>query len=201
MARPPKVTDEEILSVACRCFLEGGPHIPTSVIAGELGVSEAALYKRFGTKKELMIQACRPPQRPGFLEALEGGPTEGRDVREELMEVASAILDFIRGLMPRIAVIKAAGVSPLEMMDSFPVPPPVLAQRALKAWLDRAMDQGKLVAPDTDALAFVVMGSLHGRAMLTMLAGGMIPDFDRDAYIEQLVDMLLDGVRAPEGGR
>ncbi len=198
MARPPKFSDEEILDTARRCFLSGGPAVPTSAIAAELGVSEAALFKRFGTKEELMMQACMPPAIPGFLVHLEEGPETDADIGAQISGIAHHILDFMQMLMPRIAVLKAAGISPLKVLSRFDVPPPVLGQRAISAWLARAVAQGQLAEHDCDAVAYMLMGSLHGRTMLGLVAGGAIPAFDREAYVAQVVRVLLDGVALRE---
>ena len=57
MVRPRLFSDAEILQVARRCFLEHGPAVSTTVIASEVGLSQAALFKRFGTKQNLMLLA------------------------------------------------------------------------------------------------------------------------------------------------
>ena len=45
--RPRQFSDDELLQTARRCFLEHGPGVSTGLIAEELGVSQAALFKRF----------------------------------------------------------------------------------------------------------------------------------------------------------
>lgn len=198
MARPPKVTDAEILDVACRSFLASGPNLPISAIASELGVSEAALFKRFGTKRELMMHACCPSEEPAFLALLADGPDAGVPVEGQMREIAHAMIGFFREVLPRMALFKAAGISPLEVLDRFDMPPPVRGQRALKQWFDRAVELGMLRARDTDSLAFVFMGALHGRTMLSALAAQQLPPFDIDAYAAEVVELLVQGIRAGE---
>lgn len=198
MARPPKVTDEEILAVACRCFLEGGPSVPTTAIADELGVSQAALFKRFGTKHELLVQAVAPPDRPDFLDFIEAGPVAERPVRQQVTEMAFRVLGFFRMMMPRVALLKAAGISPLEMFDRFEVPPPVLGHRAISGWFQRAEDLGLVAPHDSDSVAFLFMGMLHGRSVLQTMAGQFLPEFDVDAYVAETVRVLFEGLDVVE---
>ncbi len=87
MVRPRQVTDEQVLEIAREVFLEHGPKAPVSIIAGRLGVSDAALFKRFGTKQNLVLAALLPPEEPDFLQVLEGGPGPG-DIEEQLVVVA-----------------------------------------------------------------------------------------------------------------
>ena len=64
MGRPRTVSDDVILEAARAVFLEQGPGASTQSIADRLSVSQAALFKRFGTKRDLMIAALMPPVPP-----------------------------------------------------------------------------------------------------------------------------------------
>ena len=54
--RPRQFTDEDILTATQACILELGPSVSTTVIAGRVGMSQAALFKRFGTKEKLFLE-------------------------------------------------------------------------------------------------------------------------------------------------
>ena len=70
--RPRKISDEDILDVARECLLEQGVNVSTQVIAKRLGVSQATLFKRFGTKVKLLQMALWIPIRAKqFLKILE----------------------------------------------------------------------------------------------------------------------------------
>ncbi|MFH1467652.1 MAG: TetR family transcriptional regulator [Pseudomonadota bacterium] len=51
MPRPRRVSDEQILQAARSCFFEGGPLTPLSAVAARLGISQAALLHRVGTRE------------------------------------------------------------------------------------------------------------------------------------------------------
>jgi len=51
MGRNKLIDDDELLRVAREIFREGGPTATTRNIASAAGISQAALYQRFGRKK------------------------------------------------------------------------------------------------------------------------------------------------------
>ena len=61
--RPKKISDEDILEVARQCLMEQGSGVSTQFIADRLGVSQATLFKRFGTKLKLLQAALYLPIR------------------------------------------------------------------------------------------------------------------------------------------
>lgn len=199
MARPRQVSDEEILQVARRCFLEHGPSVPTTRIADELGVSQAALFKRFGTKDDLLFRALAPPPKPAWIDILEAGPDE-RPLRDQLVEITHAMLVFFRDMTPCISILRASGVDLHEMVGKrYEVPPPVRGQQAIAAWFQRAVAEGRIRAVDPDALSFVLLGSLQSRAFLQHVAGVQFPMRDPEAYVDDIIDVIWRGI-APEEG-
>jgi len=70
MARPRRVSDEEVLSSVRRAVLEHGPSVSMDHIAAELGVTPPAIFRRFGSRNELLIAALKPDEEPSFLAAL-----------------------------------------------------------------------------------------------------------------------------------
>ena len=78
MARPSSVSDEDILAAAKTAFLQHGPQVSPQVIADAVGLSQPALFKRFGTKTRLMFRALVPAGAPHFVKLL----AEGQDERD-----------------------------------------------------------------------------------------------------------------------
>lgn len=197
MARPRQVSDDEILVAARDCFLEHGPSVSTNVIADRLGISSAALFKRFGTKQHLMRDALLPSEDPDFVAMLSSGPDE-RPIDVQLTEIASSMAGFFERFTPCFSVLRAAGVDLYEEMAKHPVPPPVQNQVLLSDWLRRAMDQGRVRQVDTDAVASMVIGAVNGRSFLTHL-GRPLPGSIHD-HVDAIVSVLWKGIR-PEVAR
>ena len=98
MARPSLHSDDELLDVARDTFLEHGPGVSTQVIAERAGVSQATLFKRFGSKDALLVRALRPPEHPPFIALLEAGPDK-RPFAEQLLEVLGEMDRFFQRVL------------------------------------------------------------------------------------------------------
>jgi AcrR family transcriptional regulator len=199
MARPRETSDDEMLEAARACFLEHGPLTSTMVIAERLGVSQAALFKRFGTKEQLMLAALAPPARMPWLDRVEAGP-DGREVREQLRELAHLILGYFQTMVPRLSVLRAAGVGVEQFLRLAETPPPVMGHRAVAGWLLRARERGLVGPCDASDVAHIFLGALHIRPFHQHIAGSFFSAEGNDTYVETLVRVLWRGL-APEAER
>lgn len=193
MARPRQVSDEELLASARACFLEHGPGVSTTVIAERVGVSQAAVFKRFPTKNELMVAALRPPEHPPFLGLLERGPDPATSLEDQLTEIGLAISRFLGEIVPCIATLHASGIDKEALFRGYQVPPPIRTQLALAAWFQRAQGLGLVRALPPGDLATAFMGSLHVRAFLQHVgAGAMAAPLDQ--YVRTVAITFLHGI-------
>ena len=198
MARPRTVSDDAILSAARSVFLELGPSASTSVIAERVGLSQAGLFKRFPTKAELMVAALAPPPIPPFSEALEGGPDPARPIQPQLREIARGVAGFFKEMVPCVMVLSSAGLPPQELLNRFDVPPPLVAKIALVAWIERAMDEGRVRRGDAAPLVSALMGALHMRSFLCHISDNPMSGPELDAYADSVVDNLWNGLAPAE---
>ena len=189
MGRRKKVSDELILEVARKTFVEHGPAVPTETIAAELDISPAALLKRFGSKQRLMLESLKPEAEPPWLQMLERGP-DGRPFREQLDEFLLGALRFFDAHVPR----RMAAIKPSDVRAAFPVPPPVVQLRGIARWLDRCHANGMIRKVDSEAVAMAIMGGLHGRAFLKMVLGDMIMAGDDASYLQEIADLFISGL-------
>jgi AcrR family transcriptional regulator len=199
MSRPRQITDEQILTAARECFLEHGPQAPTSVIAERLGVSQAALFKRFGSKETLLFHALVPRKEPPWVSVCELGPDE-RPIDEQLIEISLTVAGFFEGFVPCMAVLRAASATPrLDEMMEQEKPPPVRGTDALVAFVKRAQRQG-LLREQVDARVFVsaLLGSLLHRAFLSYVGAGHIEMPSSEEHVRGVVPLLLHGASDEE---
>lgn len=163
MGRPRQISDEQILASMRAHALEHGPGVSLDLVADELGVSTPALLKRFGTRRELLLAALRPPARPAWIDGLGAGPTEA-PLEAQLLEIFAAATRSLAEVMPCILVLRESGI-PIE--EVFPrEKPPEVALRALQKWLAAARRQRLVTAAETDTAAYAILGALQTRAML-----------------------------------
>ena len=60
MARPKTLEDEQVIDAARAAFAAHGHGVSTRRIAADIGLSQAALIQRFGSKKDLFLAAMFP---------------------------------------------------------------------------------------------------------------------------------------------
>lgn len=196
MARAHEVSTEEMLETARQCFLEHGPGVSTAVIAERLGVAQGTLFKRFGTKRELLLAALTPPE-PPWVARLEAGPDD-RDLRVQLEELARDVAIWFDRMVPCVAALHASGIPPDCLLAAEDLPRPVRAQRALAGWLSRARAQGRLGDGDPDAMAMALLGGLHLRAFLKHVGGGHFEGGAPADDARALVDVVWRGIAPPK---
>ena len=192
--RPRQFTDAELFAAAREVILAHGPAVSARRIAEELGVSAAALFKRVGTKHELIRRALVGENVPDFVAHLEEGPDE-RPVHEQLLERAEEINAFFVKAMPAIAMLKAGGFCPSVVFADLEVPPPIRALRALTSWFEALRTQGRVTITDPETIAMAFLGALQApHAVRSFLPS--YPD-GGPSYLSTLVQTTLHGI-APQ---
>ena len=190
--RPRRFTDEEILGVARQTFLELGPQVPTTVIADRVGVSQATLFKRFGSKDALLIQALTPSQGWTVLQRILEGPDD-RPIRLQLGELLQELAAFFDEMAPCLAVLRSSGSIPPKFgkVES----PPIRARKGLAQWLKVGQARGELATTvNVDHLAVALLAIAQARAMRRhLLEDTTLSGTDAD-YVVAMVQTLFDGV-------
>lgn len=191
--RPRTFSDQELLDVARELFLQTGPAVTTAQIAKKLGVSQAAVFKRFRTKEQLMVRALLPLEQPAWITRIEAGPTD-QPVSEQLLTILHEVNEFFSKAMPAISVLRATAICQKTIFEAFPDgPPPVRAHRALMKFFQTLHDQGRIVAPEPRALASAFLGAVHGPHSLQHCLGDLAPDSGEN-YAEHMVQFFWTGI-------
>ena len=196
MGRPRTVSDEDILEAARTVFLESGPAVSTQTIADRIGLSQAGLFKRFGTKQELMVAALIPAI-PPFVSIVRAGPNAAEPLRPQLQSIARDFAVFFRGMVPCIMVLKSSGIDLEEILRSFEEPPPVMTRRLLTGYLQRAEEAGLATISDPGAVASLFLGAFHLHSFMSHITEEVMSDDALFAFSDAVVDMLWRGI-APE---
>jgi AcrR family transcriptional regulator len=195
MARPQKVSDETILAAARTYFVEQGAHASTDLLADQLGVSSAALFKRFGTKHNLLVAALTP-QVPRWVLTLDEGPDAAPSMREQLEAVAGKLLRFLGEALPCVLALR--NEIPVDVPRHQGTPMPVLVQQQLAKFITIAQAQGRLGPCDPLAAAQALVGGIQARVMLEHLGGD--PPGDDAGRVHALIDVLFAGIAPSSTG-
>lgn len=192
MGRPQAVSDQQIIEVARRCFLEHGAAVPATEIAKELGVTHTTVFNRFGSKEALMIAALGPPRVLPWAARLAEGPDE-RPLKEQLIELGVMMSEYFTRLAAGLSVLRAAGIPPQKVFPRSTEPPPVQAFRALSGWFKRARKRGLIGEVDIATLTQTVLGALHHRSFTRNLGVELSEGAGRQ-WVTRFVDLMWSGI-------
>ncbi len=198
MARPPKITNEEILAAARQIFLEQGGNASTLLIAEKAGISEASIFKRFGTKQALFLAAMGITEVRAWVNIL-SNDTPTTAIKSELMEICEQMLEFYQEVMPRVFMMITQGNSPHPPLVP---PPPVRDSQLLAGYLDRAIVQGHLRSCDTMTVAHMVIGAMTNYVVNQNIADKLpvglilpkIQQIEPTTFIHNLIETLWAGI-------
>ncbi len=167
--------------------MQHGPNAPVSLVGQRLGVSHAAVLRRAGSKRQLMLDALWPG-RPAAVDALSAAPP--RDgAAEALVAVLMGLMHSLQVVVPNLVVLRSAGL-PIGRPGSAE-PPPVLVRRLLTEWLTEAQQTGALPAQPPQALAEGLLGAIEARCFNRHLGGPACAlGEDRD-FVEAVVAGLI----------
>jgi AcrR family transcriptional regulator len=162
-------------------------------VAKELGVSAAALFHRFGSKRALLIAALKPRRFPMFERMQEGFATDA-SLEAQLLEIAEAFGRFAKELHPCMGMARAAGITPEEVFASYDMPPPLRGMQAFCAFLQQAQDAGAIRPGPVLPMALAFVGGIQGPVFLSFHLGQEV--IDMDTYRPQMVANFCKGVAA-----
>jgi AcrR family transcriptional regulator len=194
--RPKKISDEDILQTVRRCLIEQGGSVSTQFIADQVGVSQATLFKRFGSKSNLLQTAILLPSKASkarnMMQLLSQGPTEA-PVRTQMEQLCLRLLNFFDDVLPSFASLHASGLTFDE-----PLPddtPPILARKYLTNWIAQLQEQGRIrkeVHPESIALTLI--GAMQHRPLrIHLLRDTTLTQTDEE-YVSSMVEVLWQGL-------
>ena len=180
MARPQRVSEDQILHAARATFLELGSGAPLAVIAKKLGVSTAGLLHRTGSK-EALLQRCLAPPFAAPLATLAAGPQPG-NARQQLERVLISLHEFLTQQIPRLVVLRTGG----HGLKPQGTPPPVLLRKELARWLSQVPTR-----VSAEVTAEALLGAMEARAFNRHLGGDAFAPGDDAKFLSTLLDALL----------
>lgn len=194
--RPRLHTDEQILTVARACILEHGPAVSTAHIATELGLSQATLFKRFGSKEALLVRALLPADHAGVVPWLEAGPSSA-PLSDQLHELGTALLHLFDQVLPCVMMLRASNERAAQVALRDPNRGPIRLQRAAEDWFGRAAARGLIGATPATVAASAFVGALRSRVFTSHLLGQRRDPEEDAAFLASLSRLLCFGISPP----
>jgi AcrR family transcriptional regulator len=200
MARPPKITNEAILAAARQVFLTQGVGASTVEIAEKAGISEASIFKRFGTKQALFLAAMGAETPKWVKELPHQAPTAA--IKTELTDITTQMLDFYQVVLPRVMMMMTQTKMPHPPLMP---PPPIRDAYILAGFIDRAIAARHLRPCDAITIANMIVGSIVNyvissnvpQNLLVPLPFPVPPTVPPDRFTHNLIETLWHGI-APE---
>ena len=192
--RPRTISDDHILGTVRDCVLEFGPSVSTQKIAERAGVSQATLFKRFGTKIELLRKALLLPVKGlRLISRLERGPS-AEPVLHQLRSLCMEMITFYEEFVPFMSAMRSAGIHPGEGV-------PLRARLALEAWLEQLREEGRIGrSVDCQATAVALIGALQAPPFRRHLLRDNGLDRSNEEYVDCLLGLLWAGLSPGEEG-
>jgi AcrR family transcriptional regulator len=196
MGRPPRISTDQILGAARQAFSARGFAATTlAEIAGELGVTPAAILRHFPSKQDLFNAAMsnRGIATPDFVTALVNLDASA-DPRIVLAELARRMIPFLGDVIrPAIAVQMHATtlVVPFDPKDEEIAPRRAI--RILTDYFARAIRAGAIREADPRALALLFIGQLQAHVFFHQVLD-VKPGYPVEDYIDALIGLWSDGV-------
>ncbi|UBU13560.1 TetR/AcrR family transcriptional regulator [Nonomuraea gerenzanensis] len=188
-------TRDVILDAAATVMAEQGlANVTTRQIARAAGFTEAALYKHFPSKADLMVAVMRErsPSFAPLVEALRGG---GGDLVTALTAVARAAIGVYRAGFPMFASVFADPATLTAHKEELlqEGAGPHKANEALAAYLRAEQEAGRVRAgADVRAAAGLLLGACFQYAFLGHMSQAGFPDDEEAAasFVRTLLESL-----------
>jgi AcrR family transcriptional regulator len=173
-----------VLSAALAELLERGVNgVTIAAIAARAGVHETSVYRRWRTREDLIVDALTN------LSAAEIPVPDTGSVRGDLVELARLVSAYLSMPLGRAVVAIAAFTVEDESIAEARAKLVASRLEAMRILIDRAIDRGELpVGTDARFALEMLVSPLH---MRTFMTGEPLTD----RLPEQVVDMILDGLR------
>jgi AcrR family transcriptional regulator len=207
MGRPPTISREQILDSARRVFtLNGFEKATLAAIAGELGVTPAAILRHFESKQALFDASMRHtvalPQCILDLATVDASA----DPRVVLGRLASEWVPFAEKTLSSNLALQmhersrhAAIVIPFDTAAADT--PPRRGFALVSGYFERAAKAGVIRVDDPRNAALLFMGSLFGYVFLQQIMNALPQPIPLHAYINSLLDLWTRGaIVEPQSG-
>jgi AcrR family transcriptional regulator len=197
MSRPRTIDDEELLEISRQVFLGAGLPGATRKIAERAGISEAAIYKRFRTQRDLFIAAMMPPE-IDVAKILSPSPTS--DSHDELVAIAERALEYLRSAAPHMLLgMLDPNIRPEALLSEKGQNPLSALRGAVKQFFYPWMKDRHLSVVGVERLSNVLVLALFGVATMETL--GLQNEVVRESSAVAVVDALWHGLQGQPAKR
>ena len=191
--RPKKTSDTELLTAVYQCLIRYGITSSTQFIAKEVGVSQATLFKRFGTKEDLIRRALLSPiTGHEIFSIIQQRPTKDSPI-EQIERLSLSLLHFFEEMVPSMMMLRSRGCDVHTMWEGENTPP-VMMRKMLTIWVDGLQNIHKLRDIPAESVALALLGAIQHRAMRKHILHDTTMTKTDEEYLSSIVDIFWNGI-------
>ena len=186
-------TSQKIIDAAMALVRDKG-YVATTTkeIARVAGVNECTLFRKFESKKDIVLQGAN---QTGWLANVTPEIFENVtwDLRKDLEMFMRAYIDRMTPDFVNLSIgLRAPQLYEETKQLIMKVPQAFLS--SFTQYLNKMFDLGKIPKADFDALALTVFSSTFGYAFLNASFGNELSKVEKDEYIKSSVQMFIKGL-------
>ncbi len=190
MPRNKTITDEEILVVARSLFIKKGLKASTRTLAKMVGISEAVIFQRFGTKEDLFFTAMVPPE--AQLEAIFNVQPGQNQVTANLKLLSLQIVTYFREVMPVFLSLISHPSFNMQTFMKHHTMPAIQLKNKLTDYLNAEAELGRICKENVSTTAAVLLSHLHNLALSENI--GSHESIDMDCAVSDAIAALWKGL-------
>jgi AcrR family transcriptional regulator len=197
MGRHKTISDEDVLRIARDVFRHHGHTATTRQIADAIGLSEAVLYQRFGSKDQLFFTAMHATGPD--VERLLGPPDPPDDALAYLQFAVTNLANFFSEIIPlALRVMTHPSFVQANMSRMQPHGPPAILQGFTERI--KSLSRRRLMATGSEAVTARLLASLaHDWALRSAFTHGA--SSRRTSDLDEIVAVIWEGLRPTGKGK
>lgn len=169
MGRLRTVDDNRILEVARQAFLARGHLASTREIADGVGISQAVLFQRFGSKEKLFFAAMAPPS-PDVEHILGSTPDDRSETELYLVDVCERLYEYFESVAPLFVQLATHESFDTEHLAS--AHQPIVdsgIHEAFRERIDELLATGFISGGNGAAITQLLVSVVHGEALASAI--------------------------------
>ena len=196
MGRHKTVSDDDVIRIARDVFRLHGHTATTRQIADAIGISEAILYQRFGSKDHLFFVAMHAAGPD--VEHLLGPEEPDGDAQAYIRSVVSSLANHFLEVIPLALRVMTHPSFDHKIGAKFQIAGPATLRDGIAARLKSLSKRGLIRVRSESATARLLASLAHDWALRTVFTHGTAAR--REHELDEMVDVVWDGLR-PEKNR
>lgn len=186
-------TQSKIIHAAMELVMERGYGAATTKdIARKAGVNESTIFRRFKSKKEIILAAMKLPEwNPGLQKA---EFTYTGDLEKDLTSFAKLYMEKVT---PKMVKVSMGLRTPELFADTAEgiLEVPRIFKEVLEAYFQKMYEKGVLANDDAESMAMMFLSMAFGFVFLKGSFGSKLTSLEQEQYIKVSVHSFINGIQ------